>query len=91
MTQVEAVKEMMKIAGTNAVKVSEQMGYASKTTLSVTLNRKNMTVDMLIEIADLLGYKLTLQKKTKGDKMRQPIDLELDPTKERSNHRSNRE
>lgn len=91
MTQVEAVKEMMKIAGTNAVKVSEQMGYASKTTLSVTLNRKNMTVDMLIEIADLLGYKVTLQKKTKGDKVRQPIDLELDPTKERTNHRSNRE
>lgn len=91
MTQVEALKEMMKIAGTNAVKVSEQMGYASKTTLSVTMNRKNMTVDMLIEIADLLGYKLTLQKKTKGDKVRQPIDLELDPTKERSNHRSNRE
>lgn len=91
MTQVEAVKEMMKISGTNAVKVSEQMGYASRTTLSVTLNRKNMTVDMLIEIADLLGYKVTLQKKTKGDKVRQPIDLELDPTKERTNHRSNRE
>lgn len=91
MTQVEALKEMMKIAGTNAVKVSEQMGYASKSTLAQTMLRKNMTVDMLIEIADLLGYKLTLQKKTKGDKVRQPIDLELDPTKERTNHRSNRE
>lgn len=91
MTQVEAVKEMLKVNGTTASAVSERMGYASKSTLAQTMLRKNMTVDMLIEIADLLGYKVTLQKKNKGDKIRQPIDLELDPTKERTNHRSNRE
>ena len=90
MTQVEAIKEMMKQAGTNGVKLSEEMGYASKTTLSVMMQRKNMTVDVLLEIADLCGYKVTLTKKNKGDKIRQPIDLELDPTKERTNHRSNR-
>lgn len=90
MTQVEAVKEMLKVNGTTASAVSEQMGYASKSTLAQTMLRKNMTVDMLIELADLLGYKVTLTKKNKGDKIRQPIDLELDPTKERTNHRSNR-
>ena len=91
MTQVEAIKQMISVSGIPATAVSEQMGYRSKSTLAQMMQRKNITVDALIEIADILGYKVTLQKKFKQDKTREPIDLEMDITKERVNHRGGRE
>lgn len=81
MTQVEAIKEMIRVTGSSAVAVSEAMGYKSKSTVAQMMQRKNITVDALIEIADILGYKVTLQKKIRADGIRKPIDLEKDETK----------
>lgn len=83
MTQKEALREMVKKGGHSASWVCEQMGFANKSTLSVLFSRKNVTVDLMIEVARHLGYDLVLMPQEKRDKNREPIRLELDPTKDR--------
>ena len=88
MTQVEAIKAMLKASNHKAVWVSEKMGYASKSTLGQMMQRKNVSVDTLIEIADLLGYNVVLTPQEKRDAVRVPIKLNKDETKERNTTRS---
>ena len=83
MTQKEALREMVKKGGHSASWVCEQMGFVNKSTLSVLFSRKNVTVDLMIEVARHLGYDLVLMPQEKRDKNREPIRLELDPTKDR--------
>ena len=89
MTQKEALREMVKCGGHSASWVCEQMGFANKSTLSVLFSRKNVTVDLLIEVANHLGYNLVLQPQEKRDAARKPIVLELDMTKERKERGAN--
>lgn len=84
MTQKEALREMVKCGGHSASWVCEQMGFSNKSTLSVLFGRKNVTVDLMIEVAKYLGYDLVLVPQEKRDPNRKPIRLELDSTKERT-------
>ena len=88
MTQREALREMSKNSDHTAAWVCKQMGYASPSTLSHLFSRKNVTVDLLIEVADYFGYHLVLVPSRKNV---HHIVLELDKTKERNDRGTKKE
>ena len=77
MTQKEALRKMVHDAGTTAAWVCKQLEFKSKSTLSQAFSRQTVTVDLMIKVADKLGYNLALIPQIKGDKRRSTIILEI--------------
>ena len=77
MTQKDALRKMVHDAGTTAKWVCKQLEYKSESTLSQLFSKQTVTVDVMIKVANQLGYNLALIPQMKGDKRRSTIILEI--------------
>lgn len=77
MTQKDALRKMVHDGGTTAAWVCERLHFKSKSTLSQAFSRQTVTVDLMIKVANQLGYDLALIPHIKGDKQRSTIILEI--------------
>lgn len=66
MNQSKAIEKLLKDNGRKKVWLSEQMGYTRSNAISQMLMRGNISVDILYEICEIMGYEISIQPKRRA-------------------------
>lgn len=73
----EAIKSLMEKEGVTQARMATAIGYSNQRTISSKLMSNNMTFDRAIEMLEVMGYEVVIQKRKPGARARDQIVLEM--------------
>ena len=62
----DAIKTAMKNQKTTQVQLAERIGASSQSVIAQRLRMNNLSVDIVIEMLDAIGYEMVIQEKKRG-------------------------
>lgn len=62
----DAIKIAMKNQKTTQVQLAERIGASSQSVIAQRLRMNNLSVDIVIEMLDAIGYEMVIQEKKRG-------------------------
>ena len=71
----DAIRYLMKACNVSQMSMARSIGKEKPNDVSARLNNKNMTFDKAIQMLDVLGYDVTIQKRRPGKKVKGQITI----------------
>jgi hypothetical protein len=78
----EAIRKLIKDNSTSRQGLADKIGRKSASSIGNAIDRNNMTVQLLLEITDALGYDVVLKPKFGDNKAERTITLTAGDTQE---------
>ena len=72
----KAIRDLMKEKETSLQTMAESLGKKKGNDISARLNHENMSFDKAVEMLNVLGYEIILQKKKQGRKSADQIVID---------------